>query len=75
MLNKKHPTIKFTAEWSKTQTNFLDVTVCLENGKIKRDFYVKPIDTNQRLHSSLCHPCYCGKGIPYSQTLRLNRIC
>ena len=27
VLNKKHPTIKFTAEWSKTQTNFLDVTV------------------------------------------------
>ena len=26
VLNKKHPTIKFTAEWSKTQINFLDVT-------------------------------------------------
>ena len=24
LLNKKHPTIKFTAEWSKTQINFLD---------------------------------------------------
>ena len=27
VLNRKHPTIKFTAEWSKTQINFLDVTV------------------------------------------------
>ena len=34
-LNKKHPTIKFTAELSKTNINFLDVTVYLENGKIK----------------------------------------
>ena len=51
VLNKKHPTIKFTAEWSKTQINFLDSTVSLEN-----DYH-------------------CKKGIPYSQTLRLNRIC
>ena len=35
MLNKKHPTIKSTAEWSKTQITFLDVTVYLENGKPK----------------------------------------
>ena len=26
-LNEKHPTIKFTGEWSKTSINFLDVTV------------------------------------------------
>ena len=74
VLNKKHPTIKFTTEWSKTQINFLDVTVFLENGKIKPDLYVKPTDTHQYLHSSSCHPCHCKKGIPYSQTLRLNRI-
>ena len=75
MLNKKHPTIKFTAEWSKTQIIFLDVTVYLENSKIKTDLYVKPTDTHQYLHSSSCHSYHCKKGIPYSQTLRLNRIC
>ena len=42
VLNKKHPTIKFTAAWSKTQINFLDLTVYLENGKIKTDLHVKP---------------------------------
>ena len=66
VLNKKHPTIKFTAEWYKTQTNFLDVTVSLENGKIKTELYVKPTDTHQYLHSSSCHPYHCKKGIPYS---------
>ena len=75
VLNKKHPTIKFTAEWSKTQIHFLDVTVYLENGNIKTDLYAKPTDTHQYLHSSSCHPYHCKKGIPYSQTLRLNRIC
>ena len=74
-LNKKHPTIKFTAELSKTQIQFLDATVYLENGKIKTDLYFKPTDTHQYLHSSSCHPDHCKKGIPYSQTLRLNRIC
>ena len=75
VLYKKHPNIKFTAEWSKKQTNFLDVTVSLESGKIKTDLHVKPTDTHQYLHSFSCHPYHCKKGIPYSQTLRLNRIC
>ena len=74
-MNKIHPTVKFTAECSKTQINFLDVTVSLENWNIKIDLYVKPTDTHQYLHSSLCHPYHCKKEIRYRQTLRLNRIC
>ena len=54
---------------------FLNVTVSLENCKIKTDLYVKPTDTHQYLHSSSCHPYHCRKGIRYSQTLCLNRIC
>ena len=75
MLCKKHPSIKFTEEWSKTQISFSDVTVYPENGKIKIDFCVKLTDTHQYLHSSSCHPYHCKKRIPYSQTLRLKRIC
>ena len=74
-LNKMHPTIKFTADWSKTSINFLDVQVSLIDGKIETDLYVKPTDTHQYLQSSSCHPYHCKKGIPYSQALRLNRIC
>ena len=62
-INKNHPTIKFTVEWSKTSINFLDVTVSIAEGTIEIDL------------SSSCHPFYCKKGIPYSQALRLNRIC
>ena len=74
-LNEKYPTIKCTAEWSQTSINFLDVTVSLIGGKITTDLYVKATDSHQYLHSSSCHPHHCKKGIPYSQALRLNRIC
>ena len=74
-INKAHPTIKFTAEWSKTSINFLDVTVSLIEGVIETDLFVKPTDSHQYLQSSSCHPFHCKKGIPYSQALRLNHIC
>ena len=67
-----HPTIKFTADWSKTSINFFDVTVSTTEGVIETDLYVKPTDSYQCLLSSSCHPF---KAIPYSQALRLNRIC
>ena len=33
------------------------------------------MDTHQYLHSSSCHSYHCEKGIPYSQMIRLNRVC
>ena len=44
--NKKQPTIKITAEWPKTQVNFLNVTVSLENGNSKTDLNVKSTDAH-----------------------------
>ena len=70
-----HPTIKFTAEWSKTFINFLDVTASLTEGVIETDLYVKPTDSQQYLQSTSCHSFRRKKGIPFSQALRLNRIC
>ena len=72
-INKMHPTIKFTADWSKTSINFLEVSIT--EGIIETDLYVKPTDSHQYLFLYFCHPFYCKKCIPYSQTLRLNRIC
>ena len=45
-----HPTIKFTADWSKTSINFLDVTVSIAEGVIEADLYVKPTVTNIFYH-------------------------
>ena len=74
-INKMHPTITLTADWSKTSIIFLDVTVSITKGIIETDLYVKPTDSHQYLLSSSCHSFYCKKGIPYSQALRLKRIC
>ena len=49
--------------------------VSITDGIIETDLYMKPTDSHEYLLSSSCHPFYCKKGIPYSQALRLNRIC
>ena len=74
-VNKMHLTIKFTAHWSKTSKIFLDVMVSIAEGVTETDLYVKPTDSHLYYLSSSCRPFYCKKGIPYSQVLRLNRIC
>ena len=70
-----HLTIKLTADWSKTSINFLDVTVSIAKDIIETHLHVKLTDSHQCLLSFSCHHFYCKKGIPYIQTLKINRIC
>ena len=42
-INSFHPTIKFTADWSKEKVNVLDVEVTLNNGVLSTDLIVKPL--------------------------------
>ena len=51
-LNACHHTIKFTAEWSKVETKFLDVNVRLRNRLLETDQHMKTNDTNQFLDST-----------------------
>ena len=74
-LNGSHHSIKFTAEWSNDRINFLDVQVIREGKGLVTDLYSKPTDTHQLLHRTSCHPNHTKKGIPYSQALRMPRIC
>ena len=74
-VNLFHPTIKHTAEYSKEEVNFLDLNIILIDGEFKIDLFVKPTNTHQILGPTSSHPYHCKKGIPYSQALRLNRIC
>ena len=75
-LNSFHETIKFTSEVSATSVNFLDVTVHKDNqGKLHTSLYTKPTDSHLYLHYSSFHPKHQKQSLPYSQALRLCRIC
>ena len=67
--------LKFTCEYSHEKINYLDVQVIVREGKLITDLHVKQTDSHQYLDPSSCHPCHCTKLIPYSQALRINRIC
>jgi len=74
-LNQFHDTIKFTFEVSSSQVPFLDTLTQLKDGHIHTTIYSKPTDTHSYLLPSSCHPSHTFKGIPYSQALRVRRIC
>ena len=54
-----HPSIKFTADWSKEKV-FLDVQVIPNNRVLSTNLFVKPTDTPQFLDPTSYHPYhYC----------------
>ena len=73
--NNCHSYLKFTYETSRGTANFLDLNVSLRNGAIHVDLYIKPTDCHHYLHYQYSHPLHIKTSIPYSQALRVNRIC
>ena len=74
-INDIHPTIKFTMEYSNQKMHFLDVMVTNNNGLLSTSLYTKPTDAHLYLSFDSCHPYTQKKSIPYSQALRIRRIC
>ena len=75
-LNSVHDTIKFTCEHSFTNVDFLDVTIQIsEKNNLETTLFCKPTDTHNYLLYSSEHPRHLLNGIPYSQLLRVRRIC
>ena len=74
-LNAFHPTIKFTMNVSKESVPFLDINIALKGRYLTTDIYTKPTDSHAYLLHKSCHPRHCIENIPYSQFLRLRRIC
>jgi hypothetical protein len=74
--NSFHPSIKVTVRWSYSRVEHLDVDVSKStNGDIVTDLYCKPTDAHLYLDYSSCHPHSCKNSLPYSQALRIRRIC
>ena len=75
-LNNVHETIKFTSNASQESVSFLDVMIHKDNkGQIETGLYTKPTDAHMYLHYNSYHPVHQKKSIPYSQAIRLRRIC
>ena len=55
------PTIKFTAEYSEDEVNFLDLNVKLIDGKLKKDLFVQPTDAHQFLDPTSSYSYHCKK--------------
>ena len=73
-----HPTLKFTHEWSKTEINFLDLT--LYKGErfsntqiIDIKCFSKPCDTFQYLSRDSSHPNACFSGMVKGEAIRYIR--
>ena len=57
------------------QIEFLDTIVKIENGKLSTSLYTKPTDKHMYLNQKSSHPTKTKESIPYSQAIRLKRIC
>ena len=74
-LNTKHESIKFEYQISKTSITFLDTEVYIKNNKLYTKIYRKKKDRQTFFNINSEHPKSLKAIIPYSQALRIKRIC
>ncbi len=68
--------LQFTAQISETCNDFLDTSLYFTPaGEIAFKLYSKPTDKHNYLRYDSCHPKRMKESIPYSQFLRIRRIC
>ena len=72
--NDFNEAVKFTFDISDS-VNFLDVTFTIDSDMISSTVFYKPTDSHSYLRYDSHHPERCKNAIPFSQFLRLRRIC
>lgn len=72
--NDFHPSIQLTHTVGK-QVEFLDCSLTLLGNSINTSIHYKPTDAHTYLNFESSHPPKCKQSIPYSQLLRLRKIC
>ena len=70
-----HPALRFTSDISDQSITFLDINVSINDKFLATSVHYKPTDSHSYLHYESSHPKKCKDAIPYSQFLRLRRIC
>ena len=76
-VNLFHPALKYKLTWeiSDTSLAFLDIKVSIEGNGLCTSVHYKPTDSHNYLLYSSSHPSHVKNSIPYSQFLRLRRLC
>ena len=74
-VNSFHPALKYTWEISETSLAFLDIKVSINGNGLRTSVHYKPTDSHSYLLHSSSHPSHVKNSIPYSQFLRLRRLC
>ena len=67
--------LKYTWEISDSSLSFLDIKVSLEGNGLYKSVHYKLGDSHSYLLYSSSHPSHVKNSIPYSQFLRLRRLC
>ena len=67
--------LKYTWEIFDTSLAFLDIKGSIEGDGLCTSVHYKPTDSHSYLLYSSSHPSHAKNSIPYSQFLRLRRLC
>ena len=67
--------LKFTNPTTQVVLSFLDIKVSIRGNVLCTSVHYKPTDSHSYLLYSSSHPSHVKNSIPYSQFLRLRRLC
>ena len=70
-----HPNLEYTWSISTDKRPFLDIYLKPRDNHVSTSIYYKDADSHSYLNFSSSHPSSCKSSIPYSQFLRLRKIC
>ena len=70
-----HPSLEYTWSISTDKLPFLDICMKPQANRIATSIHYKATDSHSYLNFSSSHPYSCKSSIPYSQFLRLRKIC
>ena len=75
-LNPKYPSIKFDYKFDCKQIEFLGTLVYIDQqNNLQNTLFRKSSDRQKFINAKLEHPHSLKKSIPYSQALRIRRLC
>ena len=74
-VNSFHPALKYTWEIAENSLAFLDIKLSINDNGLSTSAHYKPTDSHNYLLHSSSHPQQVKNAIPFSQFVRLRRLC